>query len=448
MLGTVRAGRKRAGVFLGDLRSSAQKTKYMRERKAVLKQQREKEDLQTGVAPLQGAWNSSCLRLGDFVGGASGCEHPNTFSLQGVLLQAWRQLGRNKTSSGGVDGSHRALNMLATVSGAAWERQSAWMNSEMQHLREAHACPVISGYYDASPMRVRFGQLQEDVMPHARYPVKDADGKWVSVGLKEYLRTMGSKQSVLRWGTVEVLVQSFTCTYLHPTDPRLLKSLRYICRPLVLEAGNSSCLMSAHEQECPQLGTAGIRKVCEACPLALFNEQPDNHSANMRKQQCLFSEMPANCLCVGGVCGAHQGHRVIGATHRECIGDIYAIHWTCSNASYQQRLQMSLLTVLREELLFIRGEPDQLVLGKHRSIAKWTKLRREECITRDPSDEPVSAYDDHTPAVLRFLDMWNGDWTVDRCIHVCPAGHCRDREDAVKKMHAAGTWMMMDDDGW
>ena len=52
-------------------------------------------------------------------------------------------------------------------------RPSLFGNSNLQ-TREVQP-RFIAGHFDATPMCVKFGKLSEDVMPLARYLVKDED---------------------------------------------------------------------------------------------------------------------------------------------------------------------------------------------------------------------------------------------------------------------------------
>ena len=54
-------------------------------------------------------------------------------------------------------------------------------------MREKHKCFVVTRHYDCTPVRTRFGQLQDQVMPHARYLWQDAEQNWKSLVLAEYL---------------------------------------------------------------------------------------------------------------------------------------------------------------------------------------------------------------------------------------------------------------------
>ena len=72
---------------------------------------------------------------------------------------------------GGIDSLHRELDVLCTVSSAAANAQADWVQSCLaQMIGEGDSVLVVQRQYDATPARVRFGQLQGQLEPHARYP--------------------------------------------------------------------------------------------------------------------------------------------------------------------------------------------------------------------------------------------------------------------------------------
>ena len=56
-----------------------------------------------------------------------------------------------------MDGQHRSLAILGTVGGAVESLHKQFDHDEIEKLIELRACPVITKFYDASPMRMRFG---------------------------------------------------------------------------------------------------------------------------------------------------------------------------------------------------------------------------------------------------------------------------------------------------
>eukprot|EP00811_Abedinium_folium_P008169 NODE_17544_length_937_cov_5.671605.p2 GENE.NODE_17544_length_937_cov_5.671605~~NODE_17544_length_937_cov_5.671605.p2 ORF type:complete len:183 (+),score=7.82 NODE_17544_length_937_cov_5.671605:114-662(+) len=144
------------------------------------------------------------------------------------------------------------------------------------------------------------------------------------------------------------------------------------------------CKLATPAASCP----ATSRSVRTDCPLAMFIGMPHQHCTNTRKRETMYSDLPDNCFAHPGVCGGHQGHRCIAASEGDCIGNIYAIHCTCSSdASHQARLQMALRRIVESEFIVIRPPPP--VLQRHERIAKHTVVRQEECVTRNPDAEAL-----------------------------------------------------------
>ena len=90
------------------------------------------------------------------------------------------------------------LKVLATLSGAAIVEQRKWLRDRVETVAETRAALVIFKYYDASPRMFRFGRLQSQLLPVARYPVFDKVKKvWRSQNLDDYVASTGSTKTVL-----------------------------------------------------------------------------------------------------------------------------------------------------------------------------------------------------------------------------------------------------------
>ena len=99
-------------------------------------------------------------------------------------MQAWRQLGKSKTARTGVVGQHRGLDIVTSVAGAARAAQLEYLDKQITHMRNAGARPVIHRFFDSTPVRLRFGRLQSELQPRARYPI-EIDGEWWATKEKE-----------------------------------------------------------------------------------------------------------------------------------------------------------------------------------------------------------------------------------------------------------------------
>ena len=107
-------------------------------------------------------------------------------------------------------------------------------------------------------------------------------------------------------------------------------------------------------------------------PLAILSEHPDSASPNLRKMAMTAESVPDNCCFVRGVCGAHQGHRIVYIKERECVGDIYAIAVSLSNGELQNKCQVSLKNIIEKDLVFLRGS-SEITRGPRISKCQWQR---------------------------------------------------------------------------
>ena len=113
---------------------------------------------------------------------------------------------------------------------------------------------------DATPLRVKFGQLQSMLAPVARYwwrPVANAkrkkpadapvaDPKWHMLSLDEWRAKKGGPQP--RSGTLEVLGQTLRCSWM--VDDHTITSEEPVVQPTFLPSATGSMLLTALEQTC------------------------------------------------------------------------------------------------------------------------------------------------------------------------------------------------------
>jgi hypothetical protein len=237
------------GAFVGDGYRGKGHSQYLHACKRQRLAEKEKEEQEAEAAALEAAWNSERLRSGDLVGQSDGASlHMNQFTLTGVLKSAWLQLGKNKVLRVGVDGQHRGLDILAAVSSSIWLEQSDFVKQRLSEIQLDGRIPVVSKFYDCTPMRLAFGRLQPQLHVHARYPLRLADNKWTSVPLDEFLKARPDRnRSSLRYGVLELLAQGMTCHSLSSSS--MFEGFRVFCRPRILQAGTASCIYTATDSE-------------------------------------------------------------------------------------------------------------------------------------------------------------------------------------------------------
>ena len=315
--------------------------------------------------------------------------------------------------------------------------------------REGNAILVVQRQYDATPCRVRFGQLQSQLEPHARYPSWDeTTQRWSMLELDAY-REATNRTHAMRFGTVEVLGQGLS---VHKFSKSSLSSagriegFRIIAPARILQRANSSCIYSATEELCPQLSTSasGLGELRKSCHAILLNELPDACKSNGRKRAQTVADCADydNVYSTRATCGCHQGHRVVEGPEKRTVGNVFAIAYTCAAVTVQTRL-LNAFKLWLQKLVLVRGEPDPAVTKRNRMIMRHT-FRRRGCVVagintfdgesapdRSQADLPADGghamhevdddelladtdateQDDLGEAAEHFLLCWNGDWT-------------------------------------
>jgi hypothetical protein len=412
---------------------SAEHICFLNKARQAKQTNRKLEKLQHDQSAINSAWNEQRLRFGDKVGHAignsAGC-HPNTWDIATVSRNAWKQIGKSRLIRSGIDGMHRALSVLATVASVLQYAQTSFVSNETQDLIDSGSCPVINRFYDATPIRVAFGQLQQQVYPHARYSLQVDDTKWIPVSYAEYQKNH-PERPLPRFGTLELLGQGATCFY---ADAKLeLHGFRIISPPVFLQRGNASTLHRACEDAIPQLSfESGLHRIAAHAKYGIVSELPDACSANNRKKAKAFSMLPSNIFGVNGQCGCHQCHRVVESSEKDMIGNVHAVHVTCTLCHNQTKMQVRFRELLRE-VDFKFGVPPHDYQQRNREMLERTIIRRSIYIIGDGlrnDDALVAAAD-------RFLKYWNGDWTYPRVSHYCQGeGCCADEENCRDNMYA------------
>ena len=119
---------------------------------------------------------------------------------------------------------------------------------------------VVSPACDSTPIRVRFGQLQHLVYPHARYAVKGDDERWRLVEHNEY-RKLKPGAPLGRYGVLDLLGLSITMTWMGPSFA--IDGVRAFLPPTFLERSNASCLFAACNKQVPPLSVSKVGKIAK-----------------------------------------------------------------------------------------------------------------------------------------------------------------------------------------
>ena len=93
-------------------------------------------------------------------------------------------VGKDVVDRLGISGTSHSHEMVTTTAAIIDRCQPSLLEKEMQYLAKSGCVPVMVRWYDPTPRTVRFGRLQQLVMPHARYPILE-DNKWRTVSYED-----------------------------------------------------------------------------------------------------------------------------------------------------------------------------------------------------------------------------------------------------------------------
>ena len=244
--------------------------------------------------------------------------HPNQYLSPGILRLSWRSVGKDLVARDGVEGhGGRGLAIVASVSGAIEMVQEELGQLECDTVCENGVVPMMKRWYDLTPSRLKFGRLQDEVMPWARYPVwSDAEQRWEIVPYATYVSHRPGRRP--QFGILDVMTAGGCITYMDPASG-VLSGSRYLCRPVVVQRGNASCISDATEAVLPALSLPTLRKMSSQIKFGFMMDITDADKANMRKQEFHKTELPDNIGAVNVKCCEHQAHRIIESREKNRI---------------------------------------------------------------------------------------------------------------------------------
>ena len=176
-----------------------------------------------------------------------------------------------------------------------------------------------------------------------------------------------------------------------------------MCRPLFLQNGKASSIYKAIDQSCDLVSREGLQHISITCPHSCLCEVPDAASANKRNKQKRFNQLGPTQYAVDNDCADHQLHRIVQSTEKQVIGDLHAMHVTCTNTSNQNRLQKALWELIDEELDYRVGSPDDSWAQRNELIAEYTVLRHSRHVA-DGMSEPSEGTLDSLRTFLILLE--------------------------------------------
>lgn len=279
---------------------------------------------------LQSCWNSQRLREGDRVGsddettragGNAPADHATKYTVGGILRISWMQLGAIKTMREGMDGSHKEVEILATTAAVVGYEQQAWLATIYDKLKTSGVSPCIYKAYDATPRRMRFGKLQQEMAPNARYAWWNKDTKkWEIMRLCDYMARSGRAQAMLRSGILDLMAATTECNWVNKDGT--LDGFVEFDMPRILEDASASCIYAATESG--RFSYDGCLQLAEATLFLAVSETPDACSGNRRKIEAGAQKLRcrSNIIHIKGKCSCHQLFRTVCGLEKRVVGDV------------------------------------------------------------------------------------------------------------------------------
>ena len=126
---------------------------------------------------------------------------PNAWDASSVVRVGFQSVGYSRLATGGIDGTTSGMAALSVLASAVAQYQAGALKTQVidrAHMSDTSGAVVLRAF-DATPIRLRFGALQDVLMEHARYLIVEG-GKYKAVPLNAYMEKNPKKKSALRWG--------------------------------------------------------------------------------------------------------------------------------------------------------------------------------------------------------------------------------------------------------
>ena len=413
-------------------RRGAEWMALMRARREVMQEQSRSSAAADQYGRLSQGWKRLMLRRGDHARstGDQLPSHPNVYSTAGWVRMGWRHIGsRDLRPRGRVDvqSTHMGQMCLTTLASIAGKVQADAMS---ECITDELSAAIVYGRmlergYDATPVLMRFGSLQAELEPSARFlvHVPASPGhlqRWKAVPLAEYrrLHPRGATDS----GIMELWASWFELHWqtLDLQGHLVTHTRKYMTRPLILERGNASTTHEALERVAPEFATDALNAFTEQLQnWFLVHESVDSCPANARMQFFMAAKYNEWVLSCRLPCLGHKLHGAVSRSTEEekLIGDVHAVHFVQSIASRRRETHRGLTKLIDDELLLVPGVlPDPAFAVRSLMILRQTVLRFEEHVRADCSGSKTGSkevLDQVAQDLVRFLP---GDWRVAKLL--------------------------------
>ena len=383
------------------------------------------------------AWDSRVARIGDSALGVLR-GHANTNTMDFICRDAFRQVGAGSTSQSrgetDLDNTSHKLMTLLTAASLVWSRLSLARRFLFTSLRDAstkaRTAIVINRYSDSTPVFMRYGHLQSQLMSKARYVKEikpdrpDGYSRYTTCSWEEWRKLHPHARPQM--GILEFFGQSADVTWQHGDDGDVGHQ-SFFFPPNVLRRATGDCTMTAHTRAF--LSHDQLRDLGNSSML-LVNDTPDNCRANLRfKRRMLDETGPDVFYDEFSGCVAHKLHTYTtkAISEEKLVGHIHATQTVLGITSRQQTLEEAFTRLVEQELEIIPGNPPSEYAPLLESVLDHTMLRAREIVrARSGETEPEQHKVLHA-RVQPLKVMANGNIRRPRCQHYCN-GCCLDSD--------------------
>ena len=338
-------------------------------------------------------------------------EHANTINPEGVLRVGFDPHPRKRQ---GVDGTSHIMEFQCAIAAVCDRLMRRAVSQKLQD--NTSEALVIWRHFDPTPQKVRFGTLQEDLFPHARYLIRVED-KWKAVTLAQFRKVRPKAR--LQFGIVEVMAARFDLCVASLGGE--LDKCQLLLPPCVLQSTRAGVVIACLNSILPELSVEALLK---RTTFTIVHDAPDA-ATGMTRCKAYFSEVFAKrslLWYVPAVCSAHQLHRTMVSTAEDSVvaGDVYSVAFVASIPSHQATLQSHLFTIINDELVIKHSEPDPVWAQHGKEWCKHT-LKRFVSETRGslgPDDIFDHKATEVAAEVVEAVFVWaNGDPRIDTVSH-------------------------------
>lgn len=360
---------------------------------------------------------------------------------------------RRNIGAAGVGESRRDLDASIMLASALQEVVDGKTADFVSDLPDGHFL-LLKRHFDATPLMLGFGSLQQRLQPLARYLLPDDDrpGYMKVVSWNEFREARPTVSP--HKGILELLAMEFTlCTSSGDGHTVLRTLLRPAC---ILARATASVTWRALNLACPALQLGRLEQLAGRLRIVILCDNPDNSSVNNRVKRFVASRLPRNVVYCSHACHVHAVHNTISSACdlKRLTGDVHALYKVTRQPSYRAKLQLAAKGLVdTQPLLILPGAPPRPEWREHAERVMSHTLLRSMDHTRgslchdhqtlaDPTTEVDSGEiveDDMSTrrrAVATLLRFLNGDWTSERLVHYC-SGCCRDEAHSREQVLAA-----------